>query len=97
MVLHLTSCVCLGPVAPAFIPPAIAAKRANDGRRPDRVLEIIQECGVITRNSLTKRTQYIKELTRADILSDLIKRGKITETITKNDGPGRPVTWYYAV
>lgn len=93
MVLHLTSCVCLGPVVPAFIPPVIAM---NEGERYSRVLAIIRECGGISRHSLTKKTQYLNHAMREVVITDLLDRGRITAKVIKTDTQGRPGTWYYA-
>lgn len=94
MVLHLTSCVCLGPVYPSFIPPAYAIKGQDKGY--SRVLEIIRECGSISRHSLTAKTQYLNELTRNAILSKLVKSGQVTVENIRDGKPGRPSQRYSA-
>lgn len=93
MVLHLTSCICLGPVAPAFIPPSIAAN-GPAGNSTVRVLDIIRKHGSIYLNSLTKKTQWIKQPARDGILVALIEANQITVEHGKPDGAGRPSRKY---
>lgn len=96
MVLHLTSCICLGPVTPAFIPPSIAAKGTN-GDFSSRVLEIIRKHGSIYLNSLTKKTQWIKQPKRDAILVALTEAGQIRVEHGKPDGAGRPSRRYSVI
>lgn len=62
-----------------------------------RILHFISKSGSITRNVLTRNTQYLTEKQRNDILASLIQSGQVKMEQIKGDGAGRSATRYSIV
>ena len=57
----------------------------NDEKAKKRILQIVAESkGGITRNDLTRRTQFIRKSFRDEYLDDLVEGGELTTSLSES-------------